>query len=834
MFQDLRLVTRRLARSPAWTVAAVSVLALGLGLGATVFAVADALVFRPPPVAEPQRLLNVFAAGDSGVSDYEPVSYPDVRSLRQMARSFASVTAYAPTTVTIETAGGGSGSGSGAGFGTVAELAEPNYFETLGVEVTGRTLDGHHRACDVAVLGAALHRRLGGGPLAELGRLRVNGRPVEPVGVAPDGFRGLTRGLEPELWLSLDCARELQFDAARNVQLGRATPGLDRFEDPRLRWVWLVGRLRDGVDPRTAEAEIQSLGDRHGRRFLVAATAELRLAPDVDRRLAAASNGSLAVAACVLLVACGNVASLLLVRSLDRRREIAARRALGAGTWRILRLLWLEGAVLAALGVGVALGLGAAAARLLASVELPVPIPVELGVAVDARVVVVTGAAALLTSLLFVSAPALDQMRFRGRADLASALRSGSATGGRGQHRLLSASVAAQIAVSLALWIAAATAGQSLLQASAVDPGCRPGGVATARFDLALQGFSAAERADVHGRVATEVARLPGAREVSYASHLPLSMELLLARVAAHEPDRTGSETEPEGIAADWAAVDAGYFDALGVGMLAGRGFTERERDAELPVAVVNLELARALWPGVPGPEAAGDALGRRVWRIGEERPLRVVGVTDTGRYRSLAESGRAFFYRPLPRSAAGARTLLLRFDDPRRAESAQTALRQAIASVEPRLIVHRLQTAEEAMAPSLLVPRTASALLAAFSTLALALTAVGLYGVLGHLVALRRRDIGIRLAVGGAPVRVALETMAGRCVPVLAGVVVGVLSGVLMSGRLAALVRVGSGWQAASVASACALVLAVAAVAAFFPARRAARTDPARVLADE
>ena len=837
MLQDLRLALRRLARSPAWTLATVTVLALGLGLGVTIFALTDALVYEPPRVAQPERLLSVFAddeVGASGVTDYEPMAYPDVRDLRLGVRGFADVTAYAPSTAMVEV--------GADGFGTVAELVERNYFRVLGLVpesgrfFTAETGDG----CD-AVVGSEFRRRHGFRLQSGANELRVNGRPLEVVGVAPRGFRGLTRGLQSDLWLPMDCVDELRFDLARNVRLGRATPGLDRIDDRGLRWVWAVGRLRAGARPDAVRDQVAALGARlarehpatnRGRRFAAASTASLRLAPDIDRRMREASSGSLVVAFCVLAVACSNVAALLLVRARNRRREFAARRALGAGTLRILRLLWIEAAVLAALGALGALALGSLAALGLDRLNLPVPIPIELGVSLDAATVWFALAAALAASLAFVSAPAIEELGAQLRDDLSVALRA-AGTAGERESRLLAVSVVLQVAVSLALWIAAVTAAQGLVQAHRTDPGCRPEGVVTARFDLGLQGFSADRRADVHEQAAEAVAGLPGARSVTYASHLPLALELLLSRVAS----RPGAE-EDQSLPADRALVDVGYFEALGVELLAGRGFNTSERDGGQRVAVVNLELARRLW----GVRSAADALGRELWqpgvkrpgveRPGVERPLRVVGVARTGKYRGLAEADRGFFYEPLPREAAGARVLLVRFDGSeahRRAEIERT-----LARVEPRLIVHRLETAEEAMAASLFVPRAASTLLAVFSALALLLAAAGLYGVLGHSVLLRRREIGIRMAVGGAPRRVAAQVLSRRAIQIFVGLFAGLAAGLFLSSRLAAFVDVAGGWQPASVLAACLVVLAVTGLAGALPARRAARTEPSRVLRSE
>ncbi|MDA8020627.1 MAG: ABC transporter permease [Thermoanaerobaculia bacterium] len=822
MLQDLRLTLRRLCRSPVWTLAVVSVLAVGLGLGTTIFAVADSLIFETPAVADPHRLLSVFAgggSGSSGVTDYEPMAYPDVRDLRN-ADSFEEVTAYAPTTVTVET--------GDEGFGAVAEAVERNYFRILGVTpAEGRFFtsgDKGDGACDVVVLSRGLQQRLGVAAGGEQPGLRVNGLPVRPVGVAPKSFRGLMRGLEPDLWLPMDCVRELRFDQARNVRLGRASPGLDRFEDRGVRWVWAVGRLHDGISQEQARSEVSALGARlarehpdtnRGRRFLVSSNADLRLAPDLDRRLREAAAAALTIASCVLLVACGNVAALLVLRSQGRRREMAARSALGAGTMGILRLLWLEGAVLATLGVVGALAIAALTSFALGWLDVPVPIPVALVAEVDSGTLLVAIGAALSASLVFVAAPALEHWR----TNLASTLRTGAAATSTRPHHLLAVSVILQTAVSLALWTTAATAGQSLFQARQIDPGCRPEGVVTARFDSALQGFSASERSDVHERLITAASRLPGVGGVSYASHLPLSMELLLSRVATKP-----SEVERHMLPADRADVDEGYFETLGVELLAGRGFTSEEREESLPVAVVNLAMARSLWHV----EQPGEALGRQLWQHGQEQALRVVGVARTGKYRSLSEEDRAFFYRPLRRDAAGARILIVRFTS--LTSSRESELGTVLGNVEPRLIADPIETAKNAMAASLFVPNIASTLLTLFGTLALLLTAAGLYGVFGHSVVQHRREIGIRMAVGGSPACVALEALGPRVLQVLLGVPLGLTAGLLLSNRLTFLIHYDA-WQLRSMITAAGVVLTVACLAGIRPARRAARTDPAHVL---
>lgn len=455
LVQDLRHGLRSMAKTPATTAAVVLTLAVAIGLNSAAFSLVDTLLFRPLPVARPGELVHVYTATEGGLLSHGPLAFPDYEDLRDRVEGLASAAAYALQPMSLQ-----AGDRSELLMG---EVVTGGYFATLGLEAArGRLLapeDDLPGAPPVAVLGHRAWRVRFGGDPAVVGReVRLSGHAFTVVGVAPEGFSGLTRGLAAELFVPVHAAERLP--AGVTVGFGEATPGASRLADRSRRWAWVVARLRDGAGLPAARSEFDALGrrlaDEHPgthrrRRFAVESVVDVRLLPGVDRVVRAGSLGLLALAGLVLLVAALNVANVLLARAVERRGEMATRLSLGAGRWRLGRQLLVEGLLLALAGGAAGLVLAANAGRVVATAvpSLPWPVEVALDLPVDLRVLLFSLALSAATAVLFGLAPALESFR----TDLVGALRGEGSTPAAGRRRLAGAFVVAQVGVSVVLLV---------------------------------------------------------------------------------------------------------------------------------------------------------------------------------------------------------------------------------------------------------------------------------------------------------------------------------------------------------------------------------------------
>lgn len=835
--QDLRQALRRMAREPGITAAVIVTLAVAIGLDTAAFSLVDALLLRPLPVERPAELVHVYTTSDDGLLSHGPLAFPDLEDLRDRADSLASLAGYAHQPLSIESSAR-PGSDAGDRYELVlGEVVTGGYFEVLGLSAArGRLLapeDDRPGSTPVAVLGhAAWHRRFGG-DAAVVGReIRLSGHAFTVVGVAPDGFGGLTRGLAAELWLPVHAAEPLP--AGVTVGFGETTPGVSRLDDRSRRWIWTVGRLRPGSRLETARAEIEALARRlgaehprtHGERaFAVEALRDVRVLPGVDRPLHAGALGLLALSGLVLLVAASNVANLLLARAAARRRETVTRLALGAGRGRLARQHLVESLLLALVGGTAGLFLAAAAPRLVAAVapSLPWPVDVALDLRIDGGVLLFALFVSAGTAVVFGLAPVLESAR----TDLAGALRGAGSTPAGRRRRLTDGLVVAQVAVSGVLLVGLGLTARSLARAHAVDPGLDPAGLVVATVSPDLLGYPSARVEELFRRIEDEVARLPTVRSVATASHLPLTYGLRLASVAPSERG-VGRNDGEEWTDTDEAVVGPRYFETLGIPLRAGRAFRAGDRDGVAPVAVVNETLAERLWPD----GRAEAAVGRTLRVAGKEgRTYRVVGVARDGKYRTLGEPPRPFLYRSLLQQPVGTRSLAARVSDPAHASRVLAEVERAVRRIDPALPVHRLRTYEEVLDDSLLLPRAATGLFGLFGVIAVGLAAVGLHGVLAHAVVRRTREIGVRMALGASRRDVVTLIVAHGLRVTAVGLALGLAGGHGL-GRVGRSILYGvSPGDPAALLGAAALFAAVAVLASWLPAHRASRAEPAEVL---
>ncbi len=814
LIQDLRYALRQLRRSPGFAAAAILTLALGIGANTAIFGVFDAAILESPPVVEPERLVAVYTTcrdGDPRCSS----SYPDYVDYRDRSGTIDDLAAYTWTTASL-------GSQEDARLALV-QPSTGNYFRLLGVRPgLGRLLgpddDRRGAARRVAVLSHDLWREAFGGDTAAVGRtIRLNSASFEVVGVTPEGFQGLHLDGGPDLWIPLLAGSALGTGFFEDDS---------RFDNRGSRWIaQLVGRLAPDATVERARAEMLAISNRLAEED-PAARGPRSVTVDAipGRILPAGARGDLArfvwilagVVALILLLACANVANLLLARAAARHQELGIRRAIGAGRGRLIRQLVTEGIVLGSLGGATGLLLSRWLLRALASFELPGGVSVGVVEAgFDLRAFAIAAVVSAAAVLLFAVLPALRASR----ADPSSMLQAETRVAGGRAGGLRQGLVALQTALCLILLVGAGLFVRTLDNALEHDPGFRSEGVAVASYDAGLLGYTREEQAALAERLLERVRAAPGIASASLGSLVPLSR----GGFSGFFVDVEGYEPAPdEEMRVDLVFVAPDYFRTLGIPLLRGRAIRENDGPGE-PVAVVNREMAARWWPG-------REAVGGTV-RIGQNA-MRVVGVVDEVNWRTLQEEETPFLYLPLSLSPARPVTLAARHADD--ASVALPAIRDAFRTLDPAIALRELGTLEERLARVLMPQRMGAVLLLSFALLALALAAVGIYGVVAYTVARESRALGIRIALGARPAHI-LSSVARRIAPpVLGGLLAGAVGALLLAGTAERFLFGVRAEDPLAVAALAALLASVAAAAALIPARRATRIDPAATLREE
>jgi predicted permease len=710
--QDLRFGLRILAKSPAALATTVVSLALGIGANTTVFSFVNALLLRPLPVEQPERLVGLYSevANKAG---YGSFSYPDYLDIATQTESvFSGVVAYSFFGANL--------SGREAPALAFGELVSDNYFGVLGVVPRGRGFlpeEGRTPGgAFVVVVSDALWRSRFGADPTLLGRtIRLQGHEFTVVGIAPPGFEGTVTGVATGLWVPLTMRATLGDDSDlasrtdRRLEIAaRLGPGVS-IGQARAALSTLAGRLQQAYPATDAGREILA-GEGVGR-------------PEIRGALKSVAALLMGMALLVLAVACANVANVQLARSTARRREIATRVALGARPARIVRQLLTESMLLALLGgiAGLLLAYWATGALMTFRPELTIPVPISLRVTPDARVFAFTLLACVVSGGLFGVAPALQATR----TNLVAALRDGERTGGGRRSLLRNALVVTQVSVSLVLLVGSGLFVASLRQARLIEPGIRTEGVVVAPLPLGLSGYSPT-RAEAFCRRLLDSARaLPGVDAAAFTSVVPLSATSDDRPVVVEGREVPAGAEVPRMNA---AAVTPGYFQVLGIPILSGRDFGPQDLPSSAGVVIVNETFARQSWPGA-------EPLGRRLSVSGPAGPfLDVVGVAKDGKYRSLGEAPRPFVYLPLAQNPQVAVVNLLVHTSGDSA-SVQRAVMTLVRGIDADLPALNVSSLRDHIAVSLWPARMAAGALSALGLVALLLAAVGVYGTTAYAV---------------------------------------------------------------------------------------------------
>jgi len=815
---DLRLAMRLLLKDRGLSAVAILSLALGIAANTTIFSLLSGLLLRPLPGREPGRLASVYTSDSSGPL-YSASSYPDYRDFRDGSDAFEALGAHTlqPLLLTV----------GGESQRVVASLTTGNTFEMLGLRAAyGRLLlpveeaPGDH---PVVVLSHAFWRARFAANPGVVGRsVALNGRAHTIVGVGPEGFSGLLRGVAADLFVPL----------AMHDALSR-----EKLDQRGNRGLMLLGRLRADATVESARASLAVLASRLHRDHrdlwtdVKGAPRVVSVLPEADSRILPMVSGPVsgflavlqAVVGLVLLLACSNVANLLLARASARRREMGVRLALGAGRLQLVRQLLAESVLLSAVAGALGLALAFAAMRVIGSLQPPLPVSLDLGMRIDLGVLLFTLVVSVGTGMLFGLLPALTAAGVRPL----EALRGGGAhAGSGGGSRLRNLLVVGQVAGALVLLLCTGLFLRSLANAEAIDPGFSPRGVVAFSLDLDSRGYDEVRGALFFEQVRERLARLPGVAGVSLASRLPLTLGggRRSLEVEGYQR-RPGEDTE-----VDYSVVAPGYFETMRTALASGRGFDAREA-AGPGTVVVNEAFVRRFWPGQ-------QALGRRIVvprRVAGARletPMEVIGVARDGKYNSLGEEPTPFVFYPHSHLYRPEMNVLLRTDaDPARLAG---EVRNAVAALDPALPVYDFRTLEQHLGIALFPARSVAWLLGLMGLLALFLAVLGVYGVLSYAVTRRTREIGVRMALGATR-----EAVLGMIVGLgarltAAGLGLGLLAAVALTRFLGFLLYGISPLDPAVFVAVPSLLLAVALAAAALPARRASRVEPAIALREE
>jgi len=828
LFQDVRYALRLWRRAPGFSAVVVAVLALGIGANSAMFTLVNALLFRPLS-GRAADLVGVYSHDPTQADSYRIFSYPNYADLRARGDAFDSVTAY-----TFALVGRPAGDVMRRAF---VEVVAANFFDTIGVGLAaGRTFtaDEDRPGADmpVAIASYASWQDAGFDP-AFLGRtLRINTRDFTIVGVAPKGFTGTTAIMAPELWLPLGV-----FDSTVNDFLKNNGHGLADRDNASL---MVAAHLRPGVSMDQANRRLAALSAAlerehpvENRRQILSVHTMSRVnvssAPSTDAGPATLSAVLMPLSGAVLLIACLNIANMLLARGTARKKEIAIRLALGGGRARIVRQLLTESLVLALAGAGVGLLLGSSIMRLFAASLAPVlPVPLMFEPRPDRNILLAATLFAVLSALAFGLAPALKMTR----PDLVDDLKDVSAAGRRtrwfGSRAWI---VVCQIAVSLMLMVAGGLFARGALRASGANPGYRYDRVLLASIDPSLAGYNTRQAQQRLGAALDRLRRLPGVDAVGAASQVPFG-DVHEGRPVARAGDRDHRFN------VTYTAMTSDYFRALGLPIVRGRDFTRGEEAAasDSHVAIVDEPLARRLWGGE-------DPIGRTIVVLprgsdaptAENEPLTVVGIVPGLRDELFQRDPAPHLFIPAPVHARSTMHLHVRTAGP--ADAAMLAVvRRELRALDDRLPVIDLRTMQDFHDRGLLlwVMRAAGRMLSGLGGLALLLAAVGVYGVKSYVVAQRTREIGIRLALGARPRDIASMLVRDGARTTLTGVAIGFPLAVGLGQFLSRAMFDVSAFDPVVLVTAPLVLIGAAALATYLPARRGMRVSPLDALRTE
>jgi predicted permease len=818
-WKDIQYAFRTLTKNPGFAIIGIVTLALGMAVNTTLFSVVNGFLLRPLPVPHPEQIVVLSLKQAGGLGGYR-FSYPDYEDLRDQTDSFSDILAFRVTLASVAV--------DQKADHCIISRVSSNYFSSLGIKPAfGRLIlptEGRTPGADpIMVLGYSYwRRRFGGDPNIAGKKVEVNGNPFTVVGVVPKDFHGTYSVLDMDAFIPFS-----------------AEPGED--PDNPIQKIWtsrgsrtltLMGRLKPGVTLKQAEATLNVVSQRiaqahpdteKGISVQLFPEKLARPEPDPENPIPLAAIAFMALAGLVLLVACFNIANVLLVRATVRQREMAIRAALGAGQGRLVRQYLTESLLLSFLGGGAGLVLGSWAAGILGSLRLGTDLPIQLDFHPDARVYLFSLAAVLLTGLVVGIMPALRAAR----TNVITVLHEGGRGSSSGPRRQFArnALVAAQVAGSLVLLIVAGLFIRNLSKAQEIKLGFNPDDVLNLSVDVEQVGFKEPRGREFFHEVQTRLQAVPGVESVAQAFTVPLGY--------ISSGDRVWIESHPleagqQPAEMNYNMVSPGYMDTLQIPVLRGRRFTDADSEKAPAVAIINQNMARKYWP-------TEDALGQRFSTKGPKGPfVEVVGIVQDGKYQNIGEDPQPYFFLPIDQSYNSLRTIHVRTSVP--PETLALQFESQIHELAPDLPITQVQTMKESLqgANGFFFFRFGAQLASTMGFLGLILAVVGIYSVVSYAAAQRTQEIGIRIAMGATSRDILKMVLRQGLAVVGIGLALGLITALAGTRVISGLFTGVKPTDPLTFTVVVLLLTAIALFACWIPARRATRIDPLVALRHE
>ncbi|HZN08260.1 MAG TPA: ABC transporter permease [Pyrinomonadaceae bacterium] len=811
ILHDLRGGYRLMLKSPGFSLVAILSLALGIGANTAIFSVVSAVLFRPLPVKDPQQLVSLYSGFGSNRTTYGPFSYVDYVDFAEKTDVFSGLVAHFQDSMILGE--------SDQGLQVQSAIVTGNYFSVLGVEaVRGRTFtaeEGRVKGANpVAVVSYSLwQKRFNGDPNLPGTTVKLKGHPFTVIGVVPERFTGTDLGRAPDIWVPM----------SMYAQVGLSDTMMNERQN---HWLSVIGRLKPGVTVEQAQARVDVLGKqltqeyptewtkgKEERTVTVLSQSTAWYPPEVQSAIVGVSGLLMGIVGLVLVIACTNLANLMLARASSRRKEMSIRMALGARRGRVIQQLLTESVLLSLVGGVVGVLIVSLSENLLAALKPAVASQVTLDVGFDARVFIFTLLISVLTGVLCGLAPALQATK----VDLVRDLKNESAFLGRGYRRysVRNLLIVAQVSVSLVLLVGAGLFVRSLRNAQSIDPGFEMDHLLTMKLDTTVVGLEADKALAFYQSVMDQTRNVSGVRSVTMASSGPL--EVVSGLRPVYVEGYSASAGEDMNYSFNIVAPD--YFQTMGIPLVQGREFTEADTSKAPNVVIINETMARTFWPNE-------SPIGKRISDNGQPGPYRVVvGVARESKYLTLGEAPRPYYYIPLQQDFFPSARLHVRtVGDP---QSMVNTVRAIVRGADATVPISNVQTGGEHLGLALLVPRIGAMLLGPAGLVALVLGIIGLYGVMSYSVARRTKEIGIRMALGAQEVDVLRMVMKEGMGLVGIGLLLGLTVAFVITRVLTSFLYGISATDPLTFVAVSLILIAVALVSIFIPARKALKVQP-------